>query len=86
MAKPRIGIPISELLAMHGKSVDNPTAAGTGPSLEQKIVHDESPEEDAQMAAKYINEVELEFKGEAEEILKSMNLSYLQVKAPGKAH
>lgn len=87
-AKPRIGISISELLSSHGKPVADigQELFDVGPALDHGIVLDEPTEEDARMAARYINEVELEFKDEAEAVLKSIKLSHLRVNIPGKVH
>jgi hypothetical protein len=87
-SKPRIGISISELLSGHGKPAADigQVTFDVGPALDHGIVLDEPTEEDARMAASYINEVELEFKDEAAAVLKSIKLSHLQVNAHGKMH
>jgi hypothetical protein len=78
-ASPKIGISISELLKDHHVStVEHDTEAQAidiSPAREEDVF----PEEDIQMAQAYINEIEVDFKVEAEALLKSIKLSHLQV-------
>lgn len=75
-ASPRIGISISELLKDHDVATfEQPQALDTKPACDP----DYMPEEDIQAAQDYINEIQVEFKVEAEKLLKSINLSHLQL-------
>jgi hypothetical protein len=78
-ASPRIGISISELLKGYsvssGEQYPEAQAVDISPVCEEDVY----PEEDIQMAQDYINEIEIDFKVEAEALLKSIKLSHLQV-------
>ncbi len=74
-ANPRIGISITELL----KDRDVPTfEQAPAPDIKLESDPEIMPEEDIQAAQDYINEIQVEFKVEAENLLKSINLSHLK--------
>ncbi len=75
-ASPRIGISIRELLKdREFSTIEHAHVPDVKPVCEPDIM----PEEDIQAAQDYINEIQVEFKVEAEKLLKSINLSHLQL-------
>lgn len=77
-ASPMVGISISELLKDHDVSTFEQGAEARAPDINPDYDPDIMPEEDIQMAQDYINEIEVEFKVDAEELLKNIKLSHMR--------
>jgi hypothetical protein len=71
-SSPRIGISISDLL--HDQDLE-----ATTEEMSAACDTDSMSEEDIQQTQDYINEVEVEFKAEAEQVLKQIKLSHMQI-------